>query len=449
MAFKIKEIEIHNFKDLRATKVEIGGNSFAIIGKNGAGKSSLIQAMQLAFNSGSIPPEPVTIGEDRSSIKLVVFDPYDDIEYTISVSFSQTNKSGTVIVKNKNGEKVSTNKSWISKMFKANSFDISRFLRESSSKQIEMVRGLCDLETLAEIDRLSDKRKSIFDKRTFDKRYLQEQDSKLKNHGYTDEQIKLYKKPLPSDSLEAELAKAQEKILQYERVESGIRERENKVEQNSKAISNNLAKVEKLQDEIKRIQADIQLVLEGNKELELENAGIKDKLEEAAKWISKNEKPSMERLQEQMKEITRHNLEHERISKYREEIQALADKRKEISDADKEIEKIDTTRADLITKSGIPIKGLSFSDDAVTLDGLPLSELQIERSRLMKLSAEIGMELNKELKTIFMQDASLLDGESMDYVRGLCEEKGYQLIVELVSDSEDVEIKFFEEDIKK
>ena len=122
MAFKIKEIEIHNFKDLRATKVEIGGNSFAIIGKNGAGKSSLIQAMQLAFNSGSIPPEPVTIGEDRSSIKLVVFDPYDDIEYTISVSFSQTNKSGTVIVKNKNGEKVSTNKSWISKMFKANMF---------------------------------------------------------------------------------------------------------------------------------------------------------------------------------------------------------------------------------------------------------------------------------------------------------------------------------------
>lgn len=448
MGYTIKEVDITNFKDLKATKVEIGNKSFAIVGKNGAGKSSLIQAMKAPFDTNSLPPEPVTNGEERAHISIVLTDGNIDAEYTIDMSFSQKNKKGTVIIRNKDGEKVANSKAWVEKMFHARSFDISQFLRESKQKQVMMVRDLCDKEILSQVDALTEERQRVFDKRTYDNRFLKEQDAKLKNHGYTDEQIREYKNPLPAEAIESKIEQRQEEIRKYERIEDGVESKGKEIEAIEENVYSNNADIDEIRAEIERLQKKIEQKTDSINEMLEKTKALKEEISKGNAWLLKNEKPTMADLQEELKEIQRHNLEHERITKYREEIRSLAGKRNEIADADKRIQQIDNDRVKLMQKSGIPVEGLSFTTEGVTFNGLPLDPNQIEKSQLMKISAEIGMALNPTLKTIWMEDASLLDKESMDYVRRLCEDRGFQLIMEIVDNNAEIEIKFFEEEMK-
>ena len=65
---KSLSLDIDNFKSIDKMIVEIGGRSLLIIGKNGAGKSSFIQAMMSPLNSKMLPSEPIKKGQERAKI---------------------------------------------------------------------------------------------------------------------------------------------------------------------------------------------------------------------------------------------------------------------------------------------------------------------------------------------------------------------------------------------
>jgi hypothetical protein len=56
------------------------------------------------------------------------------------------------------------------------------------------------------------------------------------------------------------------------------------------------------------------------------------------------------------------------------------------------------------------------------------------------------MALNPNLRLLVIKDGSLLDNKTMKYVLDACDKKGYQLLIEQVSDedSEEVKVEFIE-----
>ena len=53
----------------------------------------------------------------------------------------------------------------------------------------------------------------------------------------------------------------------------------------------------------------------------------------------------------------------------------------------------------------------------------------------LRISTRIGMELNPELRVLFIEDGSLLDEESYATIRELADRHGYQILVENVGES--------------
>lgn len=78
----------------------------------------------------------------------------------------------------------------------------------------------------------------------------------------------------------------------------------------------------------------------------------------------------------------------------------------------------------------MPIAGLGFGDGFVTYNGLPLD--QASDGETLRVSAEIAMAENPELRVIRIRDGSLLDDDNLAILAQMAAEKDYQIWVEQV-----------------
>jgi len=84
----------------------------------------------------------------------------------------------------------------------------------------------------------------------------------------------------------------------------------------------------------------------------------------------------------------------------------------------------------------MPVSGLGFNESGVTFEDVPLVQCSDGQKRL--ISARIGMAMNPDLKVLWVNDASLLDSDSIKDLKSITDENGYQLWLEQVSDDEKV-----------
>jgi hypothetical protein len=89
-----------------------------------------------------------------------------------------------------------------------------------------------------------------------------------------------------------------------------------------------------------------------------------------------------------------------------------------------------------IAEANIPVKGMGFSEEGVTLDGLPFN--QASDAQQLHASIAIAMALNPNLKVIRVRDGSLLDAEAMVTLGKLADENEYQVWIEKVDDSGEI-----------
>lgn len=85
-----------------------------------------------------------------------------------------------------------------------------------------------------------------------------------------------------------------------------------------------------------------------------------------------------------------------------------------------------------IADAKMPIEGLGLGDDGVILNGLPLE--QASDAEQLRTSIAIAMAMNEQLRVIRVHEGSLLDRASLALVREMAEARGYQVWIERVSD---------------
>ena len=79
----------------------------------------------------------------------------------------------------------------------------------------------------------------------------------------------------------------------------------------------------------------------------------------------------------------------------------------------------------------MPVKGLKFDGESLTLDGQPFNSDQINTARRIIAGLELQYFKMKDVK-IARFDGSLLDNQSLTHVKKWAEDKGIQLFVEFV-----------------
>lgn len=435
---RFESLEVENFKNITKKIVNIGGRSFIITGKNAAGKSSLIQALLSPMDSKvKQPKKAIKRGEEKGSTKVVIKGEIggEEHEYTLEMFYTPGNQTGRLVIRNSAGEALKSPAKTLDAIVGNISFDMFKFLNDTGSAKVKVIKDLAGITS--QIDALDAQRKEKMADKLFKTRSCEEKEAVMKNHGLSQDEIDKYSEEIPVEPIKEELATISKKIDDYNRIK-------NSVAKFKKENEDSKDDIEKNNEEIQKLLKKIQVIEAANKALEELIKTNEVSITKGEEWLSRNNEPKAEEISKRLSDANLHNENYNKVIELGKKQIEIVNLKKEIEKLQAEVVKIDEDKLRLIRKSKLPIEGMTFDEDQVYLNGLPMEEGQINTAELYKAGFEISKALNPNLRVIIIPEGSLFDKESLMEVIKKADEDGYQVIAEVVSDDADVNINFVE-----
>lgn len=395
---RIEGIEIKNFKAIRAENLELHGRNVYVIGKNGKGKTSFLDAIFKTLYNEDFPPNPLTTGERKGAVKI------DMGELIAEIQYNQNNKPSLALY-NREGQTFESPRTMLKKVVGIIDFDIKEFLGLSPAKKVDFIKKMVGID----FTDLDDEYKVWYEKRRFSK-------SKLKDLEAQDV-VPINEKMVFIDPLVL-----QKKITEDQKYNQEVDNVQNRVDRRIKSIATRTQEIEALL-----------LKIEELKKLNIadENSNSEDEV-----WLFTNNKRDMEKIQNDFEEALKNNKNFEANKKAIEIRGKKKEVEIEIEDADRRIFEIEETKRRVISEAKLPVPGLSFDDNQLYLDGLPFESSQINTARQIVAGLQINLQLLGQVR-IARFEGSLLDNDNLEYVEKWAEENDVQLFVEFVDRNEE------------
>jgi predicted ATP-dependent endonuclease of OLD family len=424
---KIVSLKSENIKRLHAVEITPEGTLVTIGGKNGAGKSSVLDSIAYALGGKDlVPSEPIRMGETEAKIvvdlgEFIVTRKFKREalpEINGTITYGPTNS--TLVVTNKDGAKYPTPQSILDKLLGKLTFDPLAFAHTSAKEQNAILRKLVNLDT-TEID---EKRKMAFGLRTDLKRQAAALVSRISAAPkYPDAPKELIPLQEMKDILtEAEqlrsvanvkLAKAKEESNRLENdleeqkaIEREIHEYELRINTRKKDLADYVSKISKEQDLVETARNEAQIACDAI--------------------------PNTQVIQQKLQDIetTNHKVNaNKKYNELHEEHDKLAEA---ITTQTTTIEEVDKTKQELLETVKFPIPGLGLSEEGVTYNGVPFE--QASTSEQLRISVAIGIALNPTLKVLLVRNGNALDKDSMLNVAEQAHNADAQVWMEYVTD---------------
>lgn len=423
--------EIKNFKNIGFKEVSISGKSMIIAGPNQAGKSSLIQAILSPVNSKYVPLEAIKKGEQNGYTEIVIGGVLngEEVRYRVGCMFSQEHKRGRLTLFDKKGTQVKGGERGILEGIIGDiSFDIQDFVKlgvtktgktsvEGVREQIEILKGLMPKEDVKKLSELDNEKQEVYDERTEINREIKFTSSQIDKSGFSQEEIEKY-----SDFISA--LDVSEEIKKANKTNDFIKE--------AREFSISFAKNKKeKEDQIKELLAKVEVL---KSQIESDN----DKKIKVDAFLEKNKQLiDVSLLEDKLNNISAHNLKVQKIKELHDAKKENDLKVKKANELTERLNEIKEEKKQIFKNTKMPVKGLAFDDENVTFRGLPLSNGNIPSSQLIGIGLKIGMALNPNLRLLVIRDGSLLDKKTMNFILKTCEKENYQLLIEVVKDTEE------------
>lgn len=445
---KFLSVTGENYKNIKKIHLDIGGRSFIVLGDNEKGKSSLIQMLTAGLDSKVIPSKPIREGEDRATIQTVIGGVVngENKTYTIDIYFTPANAKGRVVLTNEKGEVMKSPSTLIKSIIGQIGFDIFEFLKSSKKDKIDILKKLTG--KVKELDIAANDIKELKETRKILKDRIENAESSMANHGFSSEDIEKYSEPINLESIQSELGTISQSIDNWSKVESGVKERETNVVKLKENIHTSYDNIKEFEAKIDTLKIHIEQEKKSINTQDKKIVETKTEIEKGNKWLQDNIKPSAAEVSQRLTDASVHNGNCQRVEEFAKKQKELIKSKQELQTLGITISSKETTREKIISSSELPIDGLTFDDDEIYLNKLPLEEGQQNYATLMDMSAEIAISLNPKLKTIFFHEASLYGKSARDKIIKKMHDKGFQIIAEVVKDNAELEVEFIETEIK-
>jgi len=403
----IVKLSVSNVKRISAVEITPDGAVIIVGGVNGAGKSSVLDAIQMAFGGkDTFPEKPIRDGKKGAKIVCETED--------LIVTRAVTPSGGTLTVSPKSDakSKFSSPQQLLDRLTGKLTFDPLAFLRLDTKAQLNTLKQLVGLDFAAE----DTDRASLYADRTLKGRELQQAQALLSST--------VLHADVPPD--EQSVADLSEKLLE---VQSWNQKRS--------AI---VAKVDgyaaTIQSSNQRINALNLQIGELMKQRSAEERSI-----DAAKSMKDALEAGLVAMPEKSDEVFRDQLKHiestnqkVRANRSRHDAEESAQKlNTEYDELTSKIEAIDTAKSTKLAATKFPVPGLSFNETGVLVNGQPFS--QASSAEQIRISVAMGLALNPTLKVILIRDGSLLDSKSLSLVSQMAINSGAQVWIEKVSET--------------
>lgn len=412
---RIVSLTAENIKRIRAVEIRPDGNLVEITGRNGQGKTSILDAIWWALDSNKVvQSKPVRDGADSGYVRL------DLGEYIVTKKFKV--KGGdefttTLTVENRDGAKYGSPVELLKTFLGDLTFDPLAFSRMKARDQVVALRAMVPDFDFAANDAAND---ADFKARTDVNRTVRDLTARI-------EAIQV-PESAPTERVSAsdlllELQSAMEHnetIEKERRRRGGLDARIAQLRDANDARRDDIKKLElRIADLKNAIAAAEQAVEELNDELD----GVKDGVEPI------DTAPIRERIAS-AEEINR-NVD--RLVE-RERLVAEMERQQKISDGlTKAIDDRKAAAAKAVREAKLPVAGLELTEDAVLLNGVPFD--QASDAEQLRVSIAVAGAMNPRLRVIRVRDGSLLDEDAMNTLRAYADENDMQIWIERVDSS--------------
>jgi len=428
---KIVALKAENVKGLKAIEIRPDENLQVISGKNGAGKSSVMDSIWMALGGREAldkTERPVRNGADEAIIEI-------DLGEMRAIRRFKADGKTTIEVRSKAGVKLNSPQKLLDALIGKLSFDPFSF---SNLRPQEQKKTLLDIIGVDPTP-YEERKEKVFQERTLVNREVEILKGQLAGlmEYRADGEIE---PEISAADIVKKLREAQEIKRQNDekrREVHNLRRQFDDVNKEVYRLEEMLADIQQKLDEAKK---DREEILQKGKALTAEVDELID--------------PDFSLIQDDMENVEELNAEIRKKNEYRKVDQNLKAKEKESADLTAAIAGIEKEKAEALAGVKFPIDGLGFSAEGVTYqkpghDPVPFGDVN-EGDRL-KVSVAIAMALNPKLRIIRIKEGSLLDKTNMEVIREMAKENDYQVWVEMVADDPEgaVGIYIEEGEVKK
>jgi hypothetical protein len=387
---RIIELEAENFKRLKAVRIVPGDERILVIkGKNGAGKSAVLDALGCAIDSRLVPERPVRDGADEAYIRL------DLGTLVVERKWTQGGAKDYLVVRDADGVRQSSPQTILDALYNRIALDPSSFLRLSSKDQVEVLRRVTGLDCTD----LEEKRAKLYTDRTIVNRELETAEAR----------IRAFKAP-PADTPDTEID-LQDTLRRIEKLRQLQMKRD--------ALVGVRAAIKEVEAKLEQLRGDEKRITEEGKAFAADIGNPKDVVAELADMNSRAG----------LADITNR---HVRSKRDLESLRATrSEKDAETRRLTAAIEAIDAEKRKRISAAALP-GGISFDEEHVLLRGIPLA--QASAAEQIRAAVEVGLAENKPLRVLRIRDGSLLDDDSLALLDQIAEEKDCWIWLERVGE---------------
>lgn len=405
-------VEVSNFHRLRFARVEYvpGKGLVRVTGKNGSGKTSLLRSLKAALGgAGEVLGEAV-VNEDSEdgtgSVRLSLSN-----GFTVERRFTEANPKGYLDVVGPDGGKHGQGKlnEWLGSL----SFDPLSFFDLRPERQNEILLSLGDPSLPAQLEELRARREEVREERT---PWIIRKRSAMK----VEQPVGERPEPISTRDELARMGELQRAESERRRAGERVEELRREQARNEAVQSRIRRRIEELREELKAVEGDLaKSVAEGEQ--------MEQSIAEATATWQKLPDPTEEIEAVKARIAAAEDVERalrpwEAWDRAQSEVEQARTKEAELN---AELEEFDRRERELVASAGLPIDGLTFTEDGPQLNGRPLSVAS--GAERIRLAVGVALAANPELRIALVDEANDIDPEGLEELDALAKDHGYQV----------------------
>ena len=424
MSQKIEYIAVKNFKGIKELEVSNLSRFVAVFGKNGAGKTSFIEAIKSAIKADRWINSKVRIGEDKGEI---------EVKFEDFVIKRIVGDWGKLIVEH-NGELVKQPQAWLDGVFKGTIGDPQKFINLHNKEKIKYL-----LETQGkklEYDELEKEREVKFDERTnLHRTYLAKKEEVDKTDTSAFEAL---------ESASVDISELQQKLKEAETHNAGWHELKARVEKGDALLEQTNSEIKAIGESIETIDRQIEALQKKKAEAEKTMTEKLEYLDKVACQLAdvRNQYESFEKIDttEILAQLEAHNQSLAKNAEikakkelYNQQVQARNELQAQWKELDNMVKAIEEQQNALIKDLNLSYQ-LKLEEGIMYVyvheNRIPLDELNTAQQ--LEIGVDICLSGPNDIKIITIENANALDPNTLERVREKIESNQAQCFLETV-----------------